>query len=55
MSYPLIQFIPHPKWCMHTFGPKPHLLAKYYIGSAFIIQEYFIVHLLMDNKILLKL
>ena len=22
---------------MHSFGPKPHLLAKYHIGSAFII------------------
>ena len=33
-NIPLIQFIPHPKWCMQTFGPKPHLLTKYHIGSA---------------------
>ena len=28
-NIPVIQFIPHPEWCMHTFGPKPHLLTKY--------------------------
>ena len=22
---------------MHNFGPKPHLLTKYHIGSAYII------------------
>ena len=37
-NIPLIQFIPHPKWCMHTFGPKPHLLTtKYHRGRAYIV------------------
>ena len=34
-NIPLIQ--QHPKWCMYTFGPKPHLLIKYHIGRAYIV------------------